>query len=330
MRRIAYEEKQKILAIDDSNDNDATPLMHRKGDGPKYNPQENSPSLKETLDWLKEKLNAYASFTETVANRDAVQKVDLVNFDECTLTYRYIHKSASIGLEIQRKFTFSLGDIDPSKLNIEGKDGHFTLVLHTVDNKPKIKVEMNATFAGPLKEESKWIADTRFPFDSLEMADRVSKAFAHAINLCKSHKELFPLTLLTPSISSQPQEKPDSQSPALKIEAVQMPITVFSVSLHDTAHPKFQSTDWGWCFLKLRNDDPARTISGLEVEVIVIDSMRQVTVDRLHLNLEGKVKARQVGEMSVSLGTYFLPQKWSARYRVGRVIYADGSEWKRP
>jgi hypothetical protein len=293
-------------------------------------PQENAPSLKETLDWLKEKLNAYASFTETIANRDTVQKVDLVNFDECTLTYRYIHKSASIGLEIQQKFIFSLGDIDPSKSTVDGKDGHFTLVLHALDCKPKIKVETNAAFTGPLKEESKWIAEARFPFDSLEMADRVSKAFAHAINLCKSRKELFPSTLSSPSISSQSQEKSDSQPPAIKTEAVRMPITVFSVSLHDTAHPKFQSTDWGWCFMKLRNDDPSRTISGLEVDVIVDDSMRQVTVDRLHLNLEGKVKAQQVGEMSVSLGTYFLPQKWSARYRVGRIIFADGSEWKRP
>ncbi|HKQ06198.1 MAG TPA: hypothetical protein VJ464_13770 [Blastocatellia bacterium] len=305
-------------------------LSIQEGMAQKSSRQEDAPSLKETLDWLKEKLNAYASFTETIANRDAVQKVDLVSFDECTLTYKYIHKSASVGLEIQQRFTFSLGDIDPSKSNIDGKEGHFTLVLHALDSKPKIKVEMNATFAGPLKQESKWIADARFPFDSLEMADRVSKAFAHAINLCKSRKELFPSTLPSPSISSQSQEKPDSQSPAIKIEAVPMPITVFSVSLHDTAHPKFQSTDWGWCFLKLRNDDPARTISGLEVEVMVIDSMRQVTVDHLHLNLEGKVKARQVGEMSVSLGTYFLPQKWSARYRVGRIIFEDGSEWKRP
>ena len=191
-------------------------------------------------------------------------------------------------------------------------------------------MEMSASFAGPLKEESKWTADARFPFDNLEMADQVSKAFAHAINLCKSRKELFPSATPSPNISSQPQEKSTSQSPAIKIEVVPMPITVFSVSLHDTAHPKFQSTDWGWCFMKLRNDDPSRTISGLEVDVIVDDSMRQVMVDRLHLNLEGKVKPRQVGEMSASLGTYFLPQKWSARYRVGRIIFEDGSEWKRP
>src|SRR5215216_6813956 len=137
--------------------------------------QGNAPSLKETLDWLKEKLTAYASFTETIANRDTIQKVDLVNFDGCTLTYRYARRAASIGLELIQTYTFSLGDIDSSKVKIESKEGHYFLMLYALDNKPRIKMAMNAALMGPIKEESKWTDSARFPFDSVEMADRVSK-----------------------------------------------------------------------------------------------------------------------------------------------------------
>lgn len=292
--------------------------------------QEKSPTLKETLDWLKEKLTAYASFTETLANRDTVQKVDLVSFDGCTLNYRYVHRAASIGLELQQIITFSLGDIDPSKLKLDGKDGHFTLTLYTVDSKPKIKVELKSSFARPLKEQSKWTDSARFPFDNLDMADRVSKAFLRAIDLCKGEKELFPSTMNTPETLTRSDQKPDKQPQPVKGEAVKMPVTILSISLHDTANPKFQSTNSGWCFMKLRNDDPARTISQVKVRIIIRDTMRDIVADRLNLTLEGRVKPLKVGEVSVSLGRYYLPNKWAFSYVVERIRFEDGSEWKLP
>src|SRR5687767_961553 len=104
------------------------PLMAQNTTAPK----ESTPTLKETQDWLKEKLNAYASFTEVIANRDTVQKVDLVTFNECTLTYRYAHRSSSVGLELLQNYTCSLGDLDSSNAKIESKNGHYTLMLFAV------------------------------------------------------------------------------------------------------------------------------------------------------------------------------------------------------
>lgn len=144
---------------------------------PSSTSQDSSPSLEETLNWIKDKLprepkRHYQSFTI---------KVDSVVFDGCSFTMN----SSSETL----RFTNSVGlaDLDPSNTKVtRTSDEYYVVSVHTVEKKPRVRF----TAQGGGTNEEEMINYVGFSFRDEEIANRVARAFAHAIKLCKK-KEPF-------------------------------------------------------------------------------------------------------------------------------------------
>ena len=163
---------------------------------------EDSPSLKQTTDWLAEKMNMFGNGEgegrgDKAGEKIAV-KIESARFDGCKLSYTiqttWRGKSTKIK-EISTDYALVLSDLDASKVEIvtnsqvEMVANYSIIHLETPSGALKISHKLKARDSNPgvthdvfsLKE-----ASTRIPIADSTLAQQVVKAFVHAINLCKN------------------------------------------------------------------------------------------------------------------------------------------------
>ncbi|HEX5733364.1 MAG TPA: hypothetical protein VF131_11070 [Blastocatellia bacterium] len=146
---------------------------------------QDAPSLKETLDWLREKLEAEGGFDDKDSKIST--KFSSVMTEGCTLRYTMttrfyspVDRAAGTGGGKRREITFQLRDIDLSSIKVETWiGGAYSVAVVTIDSKPKINLGDELS------------AKTGVYFQEEEMAGRFAKALAHAIKLCQEKKEPF-------------------------------------------------------------------------------------------------------------------------------------------
>lgn len=149
-------------------------------------PQDDGPSLQETLDWLKGKFGKGAGF---IAAQDfSSAQINgpgsyRISFDRCML----IWKRDSVTLLI------NLADLDLQKVEANGQGGSWTVDLGTTNGKWSILWEDETWFGRPDRQGDKksfHLNAVYFFTEDEEMSNRIAKAFRHAIKLCKE-KEPF-------------------------------------------------------------------------------------------------------------------------------------------
>jgi hypothetical protein len=145
----------------------------------------NSPSLAETLSWLKDRLetdggDSYTQQNPTLGPIKFRHSYQTVSFSSCTVSWLSI-STMSPGLP-QRPYkdTMNLADIDPTNVKIapyKSETGTvFQVLLATRDGKKSIKDETEAGTV--MYAQINWI------FMDSSIADRVGTAVAHAATLC--------------------------------------------------------------------------------------------------------------------------------------------------
>lgn len=147
--------------------------------------KDQGPTLQETTDWLKRKIRSVGFKTKGIYRGWTAYDVAPVNFDGCSLTWRSKGAAGEV--------SFALTDLDPQSIEleegmifVEGVTGPATGVhvkLRTVNGTGSI----HESRGGSNREVHNNVI---FPFEDEEIANRVAKAFKHAIMLCKE-KEPF-------------------------------------------------------------------------------------------------------------------------------------------
>lgn len=153
-------------------------------EGPKVLSQEKSPSKEETLRWLEKTISDYGSFQNDSGSFRTV--IESTNFDGCNISWRETLTTKYDGSEKTYKgeTIIPLGDLDPSKLEVESYDDKMYMmhkwfvVLHTSNDRASIQATVN----GEKRKNKK----TTIEFKDESIARRVAKAFTHAIKLCNS------------------------------------------------------------------------------------------------------------------------------------------------
>lgn len=158
--------------------------------------QEKAPSLADTADWLKDKLTVYANYSKDKGQDIDLTKVEEVSFNGCTLSFKKIKKLTTEGfstLDSQVTYTIVLGDLDPAKVKVETdkETNRGFISLYTVDEKKKIQLRVRSSVVGSYMDKSGLDSEVSILFRDAVVAERVAKAFAHAIQLCKGQKEPF-------------------------------------------------------------------------------------------------------------------------------------------
>lgn len=141
-----------------------------------------SPSLEETLSWLREKLTTHAP-NEMRSNDGRLLGTwfKLVRFEGCELTWReemYTEKGTLSG-----ETTIHLGDLNPegTKIQQDILSGLYFLDLYAPAGKSLVRHRVISDG----KEMMSFADETaRLRFREMDMARRVDRAFAHAARLC--------------------------------------------------------------------------------------------------------------------------------------------------
>lgn len=160
--------------------------------------QESNASLQESLDWLKGKLteNYRLGIWPSDYRNSKVRlfRFEPVRFDGCTLVWReqmsYTENKRSE--LIKRQIEINLADFDRSNIKVIKESCHtgncWRIRLVTYNSKPLVK----EIYLPENKNESN-SSSTFIEFYASEqlMAQRIAKAFSHAITLCGGKKEPF-------------------------------------------------------------------------------------------------------------------------------------------
>lgn len=144
------------------------------------------PSLTETLDWIKGKLNDEYPVALTLPSdgKVVVENLELVRFDGCQIIWR-------TGLDgtVNTEWRVGLSALDPTKVKVREFGGIWRVYLYTYNSRRRVRQNLIGKVGKvvPLGVRT----DCFFDFRSEEMAERVAKAFSHAIKLCGGRKEPF-------------------------------------------------------------------------------------------------------------------------------------------
>jgi hypothetical protein len=145
-------------------------------------------ALPEIQTMLKETIDAHSVSVKKNGDNLDSQKVDLVKFDGCVMSYRYtvINKSKSESvIDLVQRVKLPLRDIDPSRVKVESSADRYFVQLYTSKGKLSIKLESKMKTKEVQREMSAPTDQATFPFEDAEIAKKVAKAFIRAINLCK-------------------------------------------------------------------------------------------------------------------------------------------------
>lgn len=153
------------------------------------------PSLQETIDWLKSKLNGQkVEYTEsTVGNTGASSfksTEEYTNFRADGCTVRWTMKNVFDDTPYSYDLDLKLSDLDPVSVKVETLE-------------PEVSKHMNTRVRGSGISPETWLVvlkvtafqgntfKTGFKFQDREMAKRVAKAFQNAIKKCGGKVEPF-------------------------------------------------------------------------------------------------------------------------------------------
>ncbi|MFN4149576.1 MAG: hypothetical protein ACK4IX_01420 [Candidatus Sericytochromatia bacterium] len=153
-------------------------------------------TLEETMDWLKEKIDAHSTFSGScTSNNNVVLEgyIKVKNINNCTLEVEEtISKKLGSFNQVKEK-TFNLKNINSRKLDITENmlagcwyDKNNSPYYVTLNSKADSKIDV--VFKDYVKDTMKTYSvesETLF-FNSKEMAERSVKALKHAISLCNS------------------------------------------------------------------------------------------------------------------------------------------------
>ena len=155
--------------------------------------QENTPSLEETLKWIKDKLLKEAIYP---TGRGSTYRVDSVNFDGCSIR---INDSVTGGsVQTYGSYWAHLADLDPVDVWIYRIGGYnpykYTINFNTIGKKPKVRTTLKTVVVeNDGREVSRTDDDTasvlNLSFPDEEIRNRVARAFVHAIRLCGGSKK---------------------------------------------------------------------------------------------------------------------------------------------
>jgi hypothetical protein len=163
------------------------------------------------LKWLSEKLENEGGFTE--GNKS--ERIDLIDFQGCTVGYRWTHleRFSGVSIGVWTKQSFPLTAVDSESIKVALLRGYYHCTLATLNGVKKIKSadgailpshasvrELDSTnqkaamrsldtlpkLIGPNLD-----SEVRIPFAEKDIADRFAKALTHAVALCKAKKEPF-------------------------------------------------------------------------------------------------------------------------------------------
>lgn len=179
--------------------------------GARQSQEQQQPSLEETMKWLSEKLENEGGFIEG----NVSEKIDLIDFQGCTVGYRWtrLERFAGVAIGIWTKQSFPLTAIDPDSVKVVLLRGHHQCALTTLNNAKKIKAtdgpilpptatvrEMDSANQKALIRSADTLpkligsnldSEVRIPFAEKDIAERFAKALTHAVMLCKARKEPF-------------------------------------------------------------------------------------------------------------------------------------------
>jgi hypothetical protein len=146
-----------------------------------------SPTLQETLDYLKEKLSENNSVKLLEVESQAMTVAfDEFNFSSCGVSWR----SAITISNLPPKLTvtsFNLKYLTGIDLKESPYKGAYEMRLNTETD--RVKDEFIGRAGTPRNVKQKSVA--AFFFRDKLAADKISKAFLHASELCRSQKEIF-------------------------------------------------------------------------------------------------------------------------------------------
>jgi hypothetical protein len=180
--------------------------------------------LKETKDWITDKINTQAGATITQGNITYACRYSGVRFNDNTLMFKVSTKAEATGFYKSIKnanytgkaettsvndVTLALSDIDPANIKLsklpDGKT--FGIILSTVNGKKKILIkstintklktyprkpqELFPMFMNDNQDTSDIYNKLTLVFQDADVAKSVAKAFTHAINLSKGQKGPF-------------------------------------------------------------------------------------------------------------------------------------------
>ena len=161
------------------------PSLAQQNKGQSAESQVDPPTLKETTDWLKDKLPKYVNQYQLLDKR--LLKVDEVVFKECQLkfveTSTWDKPDKSGRFLIQTEVEIQLTEIDPSKIVELALEEHTFVVFETKDGKPSIKRRFRTPGARDRFEKTYF-----FPFRNADIAGKISKGLKHAVTLCQEGK----------------------------------------------------------------------------------------------------------------------------------------------
>lgn len=149
----------------------------------------NSPSLKDTLAWIQERMASDANYSEGIDQFGYFTQNARV--DGCTISYLSVMHAGKpiddlIGFR-KTEVKFSLTSIDPASVVVrEVIKNDFEVSFDTIGKQPKIYYKHLSE-----KEDEEYKTHGALPFNDKEIADRFAKAFIHASKLCQARKEPF-------------------------------------------------------------------------------------------------------------------------------------------
>ena len=191
----------------------SVPAQESNPPAPTTNPPaaDEGPTIKETQDWLKEKLQYSIEYTDSIGSQTNYKGMGAtvskeqrrftlefkdVKFDGCTLTWTTSVKKFTVDEDGDSRegsdsydHTAFLKDVDPASVrvvqHVAGEPGGGTKIKGVTT--PDV---WNLLLTDKTPDEFEYIYNV-FMFKDREMAKRVAKAFQHAVTLCGGKVQPF-------------------------------------------------------------------------------------------------------------------------------------------
>lgn len=170
----------------------------KKPEEKKEEKRETEPTLAETLDWLEKTLPVKATFTAHKGEVETTERVTTAEANGCKFTLDLMRQTRSsnkysVNFINKTKYVFNLATLDIGKTKIRDaiKFEDATLIifsLHTKNDEKLVQVEMRNSGLGN-SSDTLMSQSLSVTFGEREIADRVARAFNHAIMLCQKDKK---------------------------------------------------------------------------------------------------------------------------------------------
>lgn len=164
---------------------------------------DSKPDFKETVDWIKEKVLAYANFQQTTGDEREkmfiTYKVDSLEFEGCTIS---LQTTGTTSFSSDRVLSTnvlqtkaSLSDLDVSRMVVQKRldisPPQFYLQIPTLGEQMKISIHSETTKAGTSRVADYTTKQFSLTFTNADIVSKMERAFAAAIKICKDKREPF-------------------------------------------------------------------------------------------------------------------------------------------